>query len=344
MVCNKPNLVYHCGYDERGLPIIRYSSKFGGSPIWQDCGSCLGCRLKKSKQWAVRCLKELENWSQACFVTLTYNDNCLPYAYSHNVIKGYDDYGNEIPIVEPTLYRRDLQLFVKRLRRELGKLGLNDKIKVFYAGEYGDENHRPHYHLIIYGFRPFDLVDYKVNRFKQQLYTSEFLESLWYRKSLELDKKVRRKWKKVPCGFVVVGDVSFQSCSYVARYILKKQSTIDNGLHAYCKEFLGVSNGIGLKFLEDNYKTIFANGSINYVVDDKIKTCPIPRYYLEKLADIDEELYLKQKSLAYEYLERKIYSFFDDEKKLLGKCSNEKALRKKTFERFKRSFENEKSI
>lgn len=145
MVCNRPNLVYHCGYDNRGMPVISFNSDSGGKPFWQDCGSCLGCRLKKSKQWAVRCLKELEYWEEACFVTLTYNDNCLPYAFSKSLIGGYDDYGNALPIVEPTLYRRDLQLFNKRLRRKLDKLGLNAKIKIFYAGEYGDENHRPHY-------------------------------------------------------------------------------------------------------------------------------------------------------------------------------------------------------
>lgn len=142
MSCNKPIKAWHCGYDNTGKPIINYNPLNGGNPILMDCGSCISCRLKKSKEWAVRCLKELEYYDEACFVTLTYNDNCLPYAYDKGL---YSDYVNHLPLVEPTLYRRDVILFNKRLRRALEKRGLNNKIKVFYAGEYGDENHRPHY-------------------------------------------------------------------------------------------------------------------------------------------------------------------------------------------------------
>lgn len=194
-------------------------------------------------------------------------------------------------------------------------------------------------HLIIFGFCPDDLVNYRKNKFNQQLYTSEFLSSLWYRKSPELDKKKRRKWKNVNCGFVVVGDVSFTSINYVTRYLLKKQATIDNTLHAYCKEFTGVSNGIGLRWLEDNYETVFSAGHINYVKGDKIHECTIPRYYNEKLKDIDLDLYIKLKQEAYNYLESKIDNFTDDFKKLSNKASNEKALYQKTYERFKRSID-----
>lgn len=199
-------------------------------------------------------------------------------------------------------------------------------------------------HLIIFGFKPDDLKDYRKNKFGQQLYTSEFLESLWYRRSPEFDKKKRRKWKHVDCGFVVVGDVSFTSISYVTRYLLKKQSTIDNGLHSYCKEFLGVSNGIGLSWLEDNYKTVFANKTINYVQNGEIKECTVPRYYISKLEEIDVDLFNKVKKETYQYLEKKIDSFDDDCKKLSNKLSNEKALHKRTFERFIRSFDNEESL
>lgn len=340
MVCNKPIVAYHLGYDNTGKPVISYSQKdkANGFPILRDCGSCLGCRLKKSKEWAVRCYKELEYWQDACFVTLTYNDNCLPLAtsYSHLAL--------EPPVVQPTLLRSDVVAFNKRLRTKLGRLGLTDKIKIFYAGEYGDNNHRPHYHLLIFGFKPFDLVPYRQNRFGQQLYNSSFLESLWYRKSPEFDKTKRRKWKKVSCGFVVVGDVSFTSASYVARYILKKQSTLHNSSEAFCKEFLGVSNGIGERWFKDNYQTVLANGCINYVKDNKILHCSIPRYFTEKLQEIDEVLYLEQKLKSYQILERKIDTFTDDFKKLENKRSNEKVLEFKTNVKFKRSFENEKSI
>lgn len=333
MACNTPLLAHFLGFDENGKPIISYSrSETSGKPLLMDCGRCLGCRLRKSKEWAVRCMKELEYWNEACFVTLTYNDNCLPYVYD----KGID--------VFPTLVRKHVIEFNKRLRTALSRLGYNDKIKVYYCGEYGDASQRPHYHLLIFGFKPFDLEDYKKDKFGYQLYNSKFLESLWYHKSPELDKTKRRKWKKVPRGFVVVGDVSFNSCSYVARYLLKKQYFINENLLPVKKEFLGVSKGIGLRWLEDNYKTVFANGYINYVHNNKIKKCSIPRYFIEKLKTIDEVLYIKVKSEAYDFLQKKIDYFNDELNKLDDKTSNELFLHKRTFERFIRSFDNEESL
>lgn len=348
MACNTPIVAWHRGYYDDGKPCISYSPISDGRPILMDCGSCIGCRLKKSKEWAVRCMKELEDYADACFVTLTYNDNCLPYAFNPTLYERIEIDGYEVntdyPLVEPTLYRKDVIAFNKRLRTKLSRMGFDGKIKVFYAGEYGDESHRPHYHLLIFGFKPSDLVEYKKNKFGQQLYTSDFLSSLWYRKSPNFDKSIRRKWKHVPCGFVVVGDVTFTSISYVTRYLLKKQSTIENNLHSYCKEFLGVSNGIGLNWLENNYKTVFANGHINYVQNNEVKHCTIPRYYINKLEEIDSDLFHKVKQEAYDYLDSKVDTFDDDLKKLSNKLSNEKALHKKTYEKFKRSFENEESL
>jgi len=87
------------------------------------------------------------------FVTLTYNDENLPYG--------------------ETLHRSDFQKFIKRLRKNTGR-----KIRLFYCGEYGDDTLRPHYHACLFGYRPSDpelfstTGDYK-------LYTSKFLSKTW---------------------------------------------------------------------------------------------------------------------------------------------------------------------
>lgn len=89
------------------------------------CGGCLGCRTSQAKGWAVRCLLELKEHDNATFTTLTYEDEKLP----------------------PTLRKRDLQLFLKRLRK--GRT--SNRIRFFACGEYGEKNGRPHYHAILYG-------------------------------------------------------------------------------------------------------------------------------------------------------------------------------------------------
>ena len=70
-----------------------------GSAVVVPCGQCLGCRLDKANDWAIRCVHEAKLHMHNCFITLTYNDDCLPADHS--------------------LHRDHLQLFFKRLRRYL---------------------------------------------------------------------------------------------------------------------------------------------------------------------------------------------------------------------------------
>lgn len=114
------------------------------------CGQCIGCRLERSRQWAIRCIHEASLHKQNCFVTLTYDDNHLP--------------------ANGSLSYRDVQLFLKRLR----KLIAPQRVRFFCAGEYGDELTRPHYHLCLFGYTPTDR--YSV---KKDLYGSPTLDKLW---------------------------------------------------------------------------------------------------------------------------------------------------------------------
>lgn len=98
-----------------------------------------------------------------------------------------------------TLVRRDPQLFMKRLRDEFGA-----GIRFYGCGEYGEQSRRPHYHIILFNFRAPDAKFYKMAAGGQRLYTSDAIAKLW------------------PVGFNVLGDVTFESCAYVARYVTKK--------------------------------------------------------------------------------------------------------------------------
>lgn len=151
-------------------------------PLSLPCGQCIGCRLERSRQWAIRCLHESQLYKENAFITLTFNQETLKKR------------GNPY-----TVRLRDFQLFMKRLRKNTGR-----KIRFFHCGEYGDKNRRPHYHACLFNY---DFPDKKLwsTQNKIRLYTSEILEATWQHQ-----------------GFCTIGDVTFQSAAYVARYIMKK--------------------------------------------------------------------------------------------------------------------------
>lgn len=213
------------------------------------CGRCIGCRLDYSRRWATRLMLELQTHTSAFFVTLTYDDEHLPRS-----VKGV-----------PTLVPDDLQKFMKRLRDNQRYRGIDTKIRFFLAGEYGDHSHRPHYHLILFDWIPseYDLQFLKYSKNGDKYYTSLSLQKLW------------------PYGYNLVAGVTWQSCAYVARYILKKQ-TGDNS-HVYedmaiSPEFTRMSRkpGIGKEYYDLHAKKLLEDG---YVQLEGGLKAPIPRYF-----------------------------------------------------------------
>lgn len=148
------------------------------------CGRCIGCRLERSRQWAMRCMHEASLFTSNSFITLTYDESHCPVSLIYS----------------------DFQLFMKRLRKQLGKC------RFYMCGEYGETNFRPHFHALLFGV---GFPDRKV--LTSSLYTSATLERLWSERGKSI-------------GFSTVGDVTFDSAAYVARYVLKKVSG-DNAEH-----------------------------------------------------------------------------------------------------------------
>lgn len=118
------------------------------------CGQCVGCRLERSRQWAMRCLHEAKLHENNCFITLTYSDEHLPN--------------------DRSLHYRDFQLFMKKLRKKFGS-----KIRFYMCGEYGEKFDRPHFHACIFGFDFPDRKYWKQTGSGSKLYRSEELEKLW---------------------------------------------------------------------------------------------------------------------------------------------------------------------
>jgi len=125
-----------------------------GKSLSLPCSRCIGCRVERARQWAVRIMHEAAMCSEASFLTLTYDPQFLPKDGSISV--------------------DTCQLFLKRLRARLSP----KKVRFFLCGEYGEKLARPHYHLILFGHDFPDKVFLKESN-GQKLFSSDVLSSVW---------------------------------------------------------------------------------------------------------------------------------------------------------------------
>lgn len=127
---------------------------YADMPVTVPCGKCIGCRLERSRNWAIRCMHEASCHDENCFITLTFNSDNLDPAGS--------------------LRKEDFQKFMKRLRKHFAP----QKIRYFHCGEYGDQLSRPHHHACLFGFDFHDKI-FLTEKSGTVLYTSPTLEKLW---------------------------------------------------------------------------------------------------------------------------------------------------------------------
>jgi len=273
MPCYRPLKAYRAStLNESGKRGIVFNAREGfiDMPIDLPCGRCIGCRLERSRQWAMRCVHEASRHDNNCFVTLTYDENHIPR--------------------DRSLDLRHLQLFFKRLRKQLP----DQRIRFFACGEYGDKTRRPHYHAILFNCR-FDDQRHLSGTGPNTLYYSSVLEKIWGK------------------GLASIGQVTFESAAYVARYTLKKVVG-DNAEEHYWwfdrqtgewftlkpefavmsrggRDYKGRPGGIGADWLQDFKQDLYGK---DYVHMRGVKMRP-PRYYdnvLDKM-DPDRLRYLK---------------------------------------------------
>lgn len=103
MPCYYPLQAWRGDYLPSGKREIVFKKPSGKAsaafPLTLPCGQCTGCRLERSRQWAMRNMDEAQMSEKNCFLTLTYDDVNVP-----------EDGG---------LNKKDFQDFMKRLRRWL---------------------------------------------------------------------------------------------------------------------------------------------------------------------------------------------------------------------------------
>lgn len=262
MTCLEPKLAWRykymrieAGKDEKlhkemnRLHFGKMPNDTGGIEILDiPCGKCLGCRLDKANEWAVRMYLESKRWKNACFITLTYNEQNLPK--------------------DKKLHPRDITLFLKRLRKaEKGiEVWTNPKthkeeqpIRYLYCGEYGTKTKRPHYHMALFNYIPNDLKFYKTsNGSDEKLYISQKIQKLWGK------------------GFTPIGQMTYQSACYIARYVQKKAYSNEK-----TDEFIRMSRmpGLGISEWTDNKNMLKKTGNILVNIKNAIKIKQLPRYF-----------------------------------------------------------------
>lgn len=257
MSCTRPLKAY------RGREgAIAFSSRDGyyDQHLELACGQCIGCRLKRSRDWAARMMYEAREHDANCFLTLTYADEHLP-----------EDHGLDVS---------HWQKFAKRLRRRMGSF------RFYHCGEYGEQRLRPHYHACLFGIdfaesrQYFDTTDSG-----DTLYSSPILDELW------------------PFGWHSIGELTYDSAAYVARYVTKKitgkqaeehyeRVDLETGeVWSVRPEYSTMSRrpGIGRAFFEKHRDEIYQHDSVVF----KGSEYAPPRYFDKLLGEHSPEVLAK---------------------------------------------------
>lgn len=283
MPCYKPlpSIVGPAINVSTGKPVVRVLSR----ACWHDkrgrrqgyvplpCGQCIGCRLERSRQWALRCMHEASQHSENMFLTLTYRPESLPQNGS--------------------LVKKHHQDFLKRYRFWLE----HKKLRFFHCGEYGESGGRPHYHTLIFGHRFRDLIPAPC-RSENDLFISPKLEELWGH------------------GHCLIGDVTFESAAYVARYVTKKITGPDaydhynkinkqtgEVLQERIPEYVTMSRrpGVGATWFDRYTSDVFPRDEVALKRGDRYMMTRPPAYYskLFERMDPDEMAAIKARRIAF---------------------------------------------
>ena len=279
MACYQPIRAFQ--RDPGGRVILLPARGPRGEPsnLELPCGKCLGCQQTRANHWAERCKHHASQYLNNSFLTLTYNDYWQP-----------DDRN-----VQP----RDLQLFLKRLRKRLHRvlagqtqqkpprdprnLILSDPrrpLRYFACGEYGETTGRPHYHLLLFNA---DFAGQQIGASHgNQLRINDHIAACW------TDPRTGSSYGNHTVGTATAGAVA----GYIAKYVLKshRYNSLNNPIcdrdgvanpNWIRPPFVRMSKGIGNEWLT-KYHSDLARG---YYTDGHGRKQAIPRYYKRKLKE-----------------------------------------------------------
>lgn len=284
-----------------------YVEGFSKKSLNVGCGFCPQCQLLRQKEWQLRLRYEWKSCKDSggfCFKEeLTYKPDCVPTKFGFMCFS-----------------KRDLQLFLKRLRRNMEyfckKNGLVcPSIKYFVVCEYGGNGtHRPHYHILIFVYgnsipvKVFNvmvrnswqlgLTNNNTGRNAKRLWSvdSKIVSSHsgidYVTKYLFKDKAFIRNLIQQDNGSVLVDYLS-SKLSFDVRSFLDTEDVREYVKFYYVWKFLNKSiykellpfslksQGIGIGLCEHLSYADFVNGCYNDPLVSRLEV--LPRYYYRKL-------------------------------------------------------------
>lgn len=212
----------------------KYLSK---QDITVPCGHCAFCMATRRSDWALRIHYEQRQHLDAKFLTLTYANPHLKWKNGKS-----------------QLHKKDLQNYMKRLRKAITpkrKKGQpkpkTPTLRYYAVGEYGSRTYRPHYHVLMFGTIP--------------------------------ENVIRTSWI---FGQVHIGSVRQQSIMYCLGYMVNgKHWTMTHGRERpFC--LMSRRPGLGNGYLSTAMIEWHKSGRKNYALLDGVKR-HLPRYYKEKI-------------------------------------------------------------
>lgn len=188
------------------------------------CGNCAFCCATKRSDWALRLHYEAKKHLDRKFLTLTYAD-------AHLVWKNGSS----------QLSKTHLQKFFKKVR----KAGY--ALRYYAVGEYGSKTFRPHYHVLLFGNVP--------------------------------DEVIRKAWDKGHCH---IGKVTQASVMYCLGYIVNGKGWKMRIKRERPFSLMSRKPGLGANYLTPAMIAWHKSDRRNYTILDGQKR-HLPRYYKTKI-------------------------------------------------------------
>lgn len=233
----------------------------GGAPMEVSCGQCIGCRLARSEEWAVRITHEAQMHEANSFITLTYNDENLPKDHS--------------------LDHNEFRQFIKRLRRKY------PGTRYYMAGEYGDTFSRPHYHAILFGLWFNDATLFKRTDSGRDLYLSEDLSKMWQHKGYCSIGRVNYATASYVARYVTK-KITYHDDESKKKFDDHYEFVTEDGEIITRKpeyNAMSLKPAIGRDWFEKYHCDIFPSDEV--IIEGRKR--PMPRYYEKLLKEINKD-------------------------------------------------------
>ncbi len=227
MKCLSPLNIRHPSYSSAKIRLV------------VPCGRCVCCLESRRSEWTLRLSNEEKDHIHTSFLTLTYSDENLKY-------------GRYLP----TLCKKDLQDWFKRLRKQI----YPNKIRYYAVGEYGTRTLRPHYHVILFGL------------------DKRYID----------DGIIEKTWK---LGQIHVGQLNRKTIHYCTKYHVNKTDYPDDVEKPFA--LMSRKPAIGSNYIEKMEHIHDGNLERCYYQDGNFRK-KLPRYYRDKLYSAEEREHINE--------------------------------------------------